>query len=366
MAKRHPLQHLLFPLLLPLSVVYGAGGRLRRCLAQKGWLRSWKPPCPCVSLGNISWGGTGKTPVVDWLLAWAEKQGLAAAVLTRGYGAHPPRPAFPAVPGASPAECGDEPLMLALRHPRASILVDPDRNRAARSLAPPPDLFLLDDGFQHLSTARDLDLVLLDKDDIRLSPAPGAEPSNWNRVLPAGTWREGKSALAQAGAYLVKAEPEEWAGLVPALKKRLSAFPRPVFAFHLKPEGLRSLTGEGPFPAEAIQGPYVFVCGIGAPEQALATVTAFLGRAPEKMFAFPDHYDFHDSLKQLVEPRLPIVCTGKDAVKLRNLRLPAPCFSMDVTARFFAALSAEELQGQGALKALDFPSWWENWWAQRH
>ncbi len=361
MAKRHPLQNLLFPLLLPLSVLYGACGRLRRGLR----LRAWRPPSPCVSVGNISWGGTGKTPIVDWLLAWAENRNLSAAVLTRGYGAHPPRPAFLVGPDTLPEECGDEPLMLARRHPGASILADPDRSRAGRSLSTPPDIFLLDDGFQHLSIARDLDLVLLDKDDVRLSPAPEAPPSNWNLVLPAGSWREGKSALSQAGAYLVKAEPEEWPDLVPALKKRLSAFPRPVFAFHLKPEGLHSLAGKDKLPVAALQGPYVFVCGVGAPEQAKNTVAAFLGRDPEKVFAFPDHYDFRDSFDQLTAPRLPIVCTGKDAVKLEKLRLPAPCFRVDVTARFFAALSAEDLQGHGTGKAPDFPVWWENWWEQQ-
>lgn len=367
MAKRHPLQNILSPLLLPLSVVYGAGGRLRRSLARQGRLRVWRPPALCVSVGNISWGGTGKTPIVDWLLAWADARALRAAVLTRGYGAHPPGPAFPAGPGASPAECGDEPLMLALRHPRASVIVDPDRSRGGRSLAAcPPDLYLLDDGFQHLGTARDLDLVLLDADDVRLSPRPGGEPSNWGRILPAGTWREPETALEQAGAYLVKTEPKEWPTLVSALKQRLHTFPRPVFAFRLEPEGLRSLTGEGPLPASSLCGPYVFASGIGAPGQALRTVTDFLGRAPQTVFSFPDHHDFRTSLKTLSRPGLPIVCTGKDAVKLFRLDLPVPCFSLDVKAVFFASLSAEELQGRDAPDVPDFPLWWENWWQQQH
>ena len=86
MAKRHPLQNILAPLLLPLSLLYGLGGSFRRHLARNGTLRQWKPPRPCISVGNISWGGTGKTPVTDWLLSQASKRNLRAAVLTRGYG----------------------------------------------------------------------------------------------------------------------------------------------------------------------------------------------------------------------------------------------------------------------------------------
>ncbi|MBQ8743556.1 MAG: tetraacyldisaccharide 4'-kinase, partial [Mailhella sp.] len=83
MAKRHPLQNLLAPLLLPLSWLYGAAGRWKRARSQV----RWKPKSPCVAVGNILWGGTGKTPVTDWLLSWADRHDIRAAVLTRGYGA---------------------------------------------------------------------------------------------------------------------------------------------------------------------------------------------------------------------------------------------------------------------------------------
>ena len=130
MAERHPLQNILAPILLPLSLLYGFGGSLRRRMTRCGLLRQWKPPRPCASVGNISWGGTGKTPVTDWLLDHASRHSLRAAVLTRGYGAHPSALPLRAAPGVPPAECGDEPLMLATRHPDAVIMVDPDRNRA--------------------------------------------------------------------------------------------------------------------------------------------------------------------------------------------------------------------------------------------
>ena len=365
MAKRHPLQNALAPLLLPLSLLYGAGALLRRRLTRCGVLKSWKPPRPCISVGNISWGGTGKTPVTDYLLTHAAEHGLHVAVLTRGYGAKPSHLPLRAAPGVSPSECGDEPLMLATRHPEAVVMVDPERNRAGHVLeqSSPPDLYLLDDGFQHLSTGRDIDLVLLDKDDVLLRPAPGYPSSNWNRVLPAGSWREPASALSDADAYLIKMEPEEWPRLKEALKVRLKAFPRPVFAFRMEPAGLRavpSVSPEGaPLSRDAVQGPYVFVCGIGDPSQALHTVTSFFGRTPERTLAFPDHHDFRQERATLEALALPVVCTGKDAVKLAALHLSRPCFSLEVSARFFASMSAEALRGACEEAGADFDTWWE-------
>ena len=367
MAKRHPLQNALAPLLLPLSLLYGAGGRIRRARSSRSPNR-WKPSRPCVSVGNISWGGTGKTPVTDWLLDDAARRGLRVAVLTRGYGAKPSHLPLRAAAGVPASECGDEPLMLALRHPDAVIMVDPDRNRAGRLLenTSPPDLYLLDDGFQHLSTGRDLDLVLLDQDDVRLHPAPGHQPSNWNRIIPAGSWREPVSALQDADAYLIKAEPEDWPELTEALRMRLKQWPRPVFAFRMAPVGLRpaaaDLQDQTPLlEASAIQGPYVFACGIGNPSQALHTVTSFFGRAPERMLTFPDHHDFSREKSGFESIKLPLVCTGKDAVKLAALHLPVPCCSLEVSAHFVASLSAEELTGSGQEASVSFELWWENW-----
>lgn len=371
MAKRHPLQDILAPLLLPLSLLYGLGGSLRRRLSRNGVLRQWKPPRPCISVGNISWGGTGKTPVTDWLLSQASKRGLRAAVLTRGYGAHPSSLPLRACSGVPASECGDEPLMLASAHPDAIVMVDPDRNRAGRFLEEhdPPDFYLLDDGFQHLSTGRDLDIVLLDRDDVPLEPLSGRPPSNWNRVIPAGSWRERETALDDADVFLIKTVPDDWPALVPALKARLSRRPRPVFAFRMAPVGLRALDVRMTFAdgtrygdASAVAGPYAFVCGIGDPSQALRTVTEFFHRPPETMLTFPDHHDFSKEKATIEAPGLPVVCTGKDAVKLVPLDLAVPAFSLEVSAEFFASLSAEALAGVSSPEPeTDFATWWNDW-----
>ncbi len=356
MARRHPLQNLLRPLLLPVSALYGWGGKLKRALYRRDPGRAWAPRAFCVSVGNISWGGTGKTPVVDWLLSWCGSNGKKAAVLTRGYRAHPPGMPFIVRPGGLPGECGDEPLMLAQRHPDALVVVDPRRSRAGRMIesSAMPDIFILDDGFQHLAVRRDRDLVLLDIDDIREKTGRGCPPSNWDMVLPAGTWREPASALQDASAFLVKADPAEWPSLIPVLNARLKAFRRPVFAFRMKPEGLRPLAGAPPVPPEGLAR-YLLATGIGKPEQVLDTARECLGRMPEQVLDFPDHYDFQSARAALERPGLPLVCTGKDAVKIALLRLSVPCYALDARADFFAALPPEGGEDAG----LSFPTWWE-------
>lgn len=360
MARRHPLQKTFAPLLLPLSLIYGAAALSRRRLAERGL-----PPArffsrPCISVGNISWGGTGKTPVTDWLLDWADARGLRAAVLTRGYGAKAPFRPFPVTANASPAHSGDEPLMLARQHPDALILADPDRNRAARHAlgdAFPPHLFILDDGFQHLSTGRHLDLVLLDPDDLGDDLSDGPD-SGWNRVLPAGTWREPAAALNAAHAFLIKLDPAVWPDALPRLRRRLTSLPRPIFAFRLHPRGLRS-RGQGCLlPASAVPGPYLLTSAVGNPVQVRRSVEAFMGRAPEEHLIFPDHHDYSrpEDARRLLAPGLPILCTAKDAVKLDSLNLPA-FYALDVKADFYARAWPDDAQGP------DFENWWNAWWA---
>ena len=361
MARLHPLQKKLSAILTPLALLYGSLAAAKRSLTHAGVLKSTALPRPCVSIGNISWGGTGKTPVTDWLLTHADRKGLHAAVLTRGYGSHPPQLPYSVQTSSHPCDCGDEPLMLKREHPQAEIIVDPKRVRGALSLSSRlPDFYILDDGFQHVAARRDLDLVLLDIEDILCEPAPGRNPSNWNRVIPLGSWREPHQSLCDADAYLVKASPQEWAELLPSLKKRLIHYPRPVFAFHMAAHRLRPISAS----AESLPSPegnYAFISGIGAPDQAIRTAEAFLGRSPAIRIDLPDHHDFSNEKAHLEELRLPLVCTAKDAVKLKELRLNVPCWSLDVKAEFHASLSAEQISNTNDSIPPSFESWWEEW-----
>ena len=180
-------QRYLSPLLAPVATAYAAAMRLRQCCYASDLLYSDSLAAPCVSVGNISWGGSGKTPLTAWLLSWAVSQGLHPVVLTRGYRAHPPRYPYLVRMDSPVNEAGDEPLLLRQGCPAATVLVDPKRLRAGRWASQlQPDLFILDDGMQHLAVRRDINLVLLREADLL---------DQWNKVIPAGSWREPGSAF---------------------------------------------------------------------------------------------------------------------------------------------------------------------------
>ncbi len=350
----HDVQHHLSPLLSPLGRAYGLLMAHRRRLYETGRLRFFSPAVPTVSVGNIGWGGTGKTPVTDWLLDWAEAQALRAVVLTRGYKAHPPvRPYL--VDAASTAEqAGDEPLMLARSHPASRVVVDSVRSRSGAwaQEALHPDLFIMDDGFQHQAVRRHCDLVLLRPEDLT---------TEWNRVIPSGSWRENADALTRADAILIKASPEAFAGLVPHLESRLGHLGVPVFGFSLEPTHLYEVGGSATpasasaRPAELLCGDYVLFSGVGQPAQVETTMENFIGTAPTRHYRFPDHHRFTaEDIRRMADQGLPMVCTPKDAVKLSDIPMPdsARILTCALKTRFGSTWNVAE----------SFPLWWETTW----
>lgn len=342
------------PVLRPFGTPYSLLMRTRRSLYGAGRLDSYTPECPCVSIGNIAWGGTGKTPFVAWLLRWAAQEGLKAVVLSRGYGGKPGKEPLLVTPTTLPEHCGDEPLMLARAFPEAGVLVFPRRAQSARFAEAflKPDLLVLDDGMQHLGVGRDLDIVLLRKDDLE---------DDWGRVIPAGVWREGESALAAASAFAVKVAPEEAVSLAPQIHARLARFGKPVFSFFPIPAGVRRLFGNGEggnglVPAEEFPtGPYILLSGVGHPEGVEESAKRLFGRAPVQHFSFADHHPYSASdiqavLKMTAVP-LPLVCTSKDAVKLSafaELLHNTPVWVLESELTFGPSLFTDE----------SFAGWW--------
>jgi tetraacyldisaccharide 4'-kinase len=343
-------QRRLRPLLTLPGKVYALLMRLRRSAYERGWMRSQAPGLPTVSVGNIAWGGAGKTPMVDYLLTWAESVNLRACVLTRGYGAVPPEAHFTVRPESDPAAAGDEPLMLARNHPRSTVIADRKRARAAAWAREThkPDLFLLDDGFQHLAVKRHLDLVLIRPEDL------GRE---WNQVIPAGPWREPNRALTRADAFLIKAREGEFKAFSKLVHQRLDRFGAPVFSFDLEPMGLVPAGRPGARAAQ-YSGPYFLVTSVADPERVRRTAEAFLGPA-EGLRAYPDHHRF--SKRDWLDVRElaadagagQIVCTAKDAVKLEKFR-PQNLMVLEVQVVFGEALFTEE----------SFDEWWRRRWAE--
>ncbi|WP_051694034.1 tetraacyldisaccharide 4'-kinase [Desulfohalovibrio reitneri] len=317
MDRLQTIQKTLGPLLAPMGSLYSQWMRRRERAYASGRKPVWRPPAPCVSVGNISMGGTGKTPMVGRLLELAESWCRSPCVLTRGYRAAPPGEHYLVRPDSPPDEAGDEPLMLAREHPSASVVVDPVRSRggqwAAENLR--PDLYLLDDGFQHLGVARDANLCLLRPVDLT---------ADWGRVFPAGYWREGAFALRRADAFLVKLEPGADPGaLADLVRERLAELDAPCWTFHLRVRGFRSLDPEeGGETADLGGEPYLLACGVAHPGQVEATVSEHLGYPPEGIMAFADHHTMDADTVRAIRAEAArrgcarVVVTPKDAVKL--------------------------------------------------
>jgi tetraacyldisaccharide 4'-kinase len=341
------LQRMLYPLLRPFSWVYGAAMRFRAGLYRRGLLPRWEAPALTVSVGNIGWGGSGKTPMADWLLGWAESKSIPVALLTRGYRAKPKHLPYEVKPGALAEEAGDEPLMLARAHEKSLVMVDPVRTRAGKEAMRKahPELIILDDGFQHMAVKRHVNLVLLRPDDLR---------EEWNRVIPAGSWREPESALRRADAFLIKIGPKGFGELKPRILERLSRFGKPVFSFRLAPTGLRSVVG-GETVRDFEGAPYLLATGVGDPAQVSATAEAYFGYPPKRHRVFRDHHSYskQDVLDLAQEAaRLGcagVLCTPKDAVKLGSM-CSEIFWQFDLSLEFGPSTLGERAK---------FSTWWE-------
>jgi tetraacyldisaccharide 4'-kinase len=187
----------------PWQLLYGAAHRLRR----KWWARRrFHLPRPVISVGNLHWGGSGKTPLTAAIARHLLAAGYRVAVLSRGYGRQDKRTRIVSIgegPLLGPKLAGDEPVLLAGEVPGAAVVVAPERFRAGRHamerLDPPPDVFLLDDGFSHLALARDVDLLVF----------PSSEPLAGARLWPGGRLREPLAAAEHADALLLSGGSQE-------------------------------------------------------------------------------------------------------------------------------------------------------------
>jgi tetraacyldisaccharide 4'-kinase len=238
-----------------------------------------------ISVGNLTVGGTGKTPLTAWIAARLLEEGRRPAVVSRGYGGSSGRGPCIVSRGGAPlvpaAVAGDEPVLLARRLPEVIVVVGSDRVRGARAARETgADVLVLDDGFQHRRLARDLDLVLLDSHD----------PFGAYRLLPSGPLREPVESLARADAVIVtRSRPGE---PFPFLERviRRHAGEVPVLRAGHRTAGFVDAAGNlRPPPARAVA-----FCGIGSPDAFLADL---LGEGVEVAAErrFPDHHRYRDA-----------------------------------------------------------------------
>jgi tetraacyldisaccharide 4'-kinase len=293
------------PLLLPLNPLYRAALAIKRQMFRLKWLKPKRLANPVISVGSVSAGGAGKTPVVMMLAGMLRRRGYAVAILTRGYGRSAPETVERVEPYGDAAWFGDEPVLLAQRA-GVPVFVSADRYSAGL-LAEQSDasgkiaVHLLDDGFQHRELARDIDIVLLTEEDVE------------DTLLPAGNLREPLSALREADVVVVREEESE------RLRRFIANIPqkrRSIAIWEIR----RQLSLDGDAARLLSARPLAF-CGIARPN-SFTSMLAAEGCHPVETVAFPDHHPYTgqdiDRLVQQARKRGAdgFVTTEKDAVKL--------------------------------------------------
>ena len=287
-------------LLWPVSVLYGEITQLRAWLYAKGILKQKRLNRPVISVGNLTVGGTGKTPMVIWLAERLLAEGKRVAILTRGY--------------KGSAGTSDEIELMKFRlQQRALFGVGVDRHQQGLLLERSGvDVFLLDDGFQHLSLARDVNILLMDA-----TQSLGREP-----LLPAGRLREPVSAMQRADLLVItraETSPATQAAIAQLQKYPVFSAATRLVGFRRFGSGIQTLTAE-----EIGRGPFYAFCGIGNPRAFFLDLKNW-NLSVAQTSEFPDHhrYDARDAGELEAAARASganaLLTTEKDAQNLANV-----------------------------------------------
>lgn len=319
----------------PLSVIYGVIARVRAWLYQNGWLQQKHLRGKVISVGNLTVGGTGKTPMVMWLAEKFLAQGKRVVILSRGY-------------RGSVGTSDEIALMKRRLGDRVTFGVGKDRFAEGQRIeaAKPVDIFLLDDGFQHLRLARDLDIVMLD----------GSRKLQNERLLPSGALREPIAACRRADVLVVTRKAE---------RPEIQASDSHSFSiFYAQPSllGFRRLTGDDrlQYVSEIGPGPFFAFCGIGNPQAFFDDLSHWHVPIAGKR-SFRDHHQY--STKNLQDLKrealragaIAFVTTEKDACNISDatgLELPIFAAAIELAisseSEFDAALERKLAAARGA------------------
>jgi len=317
-------------ILPPLSLLYGAVTRTRLSLYRRGTFQTTKLNRPVISIGNLTTGGTGKTPLVEYVARLIAARGKKVCILTRGYGRKDPHLQVIVSDGysvlASPAEAGDEPYLLATKlSGLAAVVSSADRIAAGQEAINDfgTDCFVLDDGFQHLRLARDLNVVTID----------ATNPWGGGSLLPHGRLRETPEGLSRADCVVLTRCDQ--VGSVASLREEVLRLTGkgPIFESQMRVVRLSPLKNG----VESITPParVAAFCAVGNPASFFESVRRMgYELAVEKSFV--DHHVFSqpeiDSLVKTASDAgaSALITTAKDAVKLRSLSFSMPCYVLEI------------------------------------
>jgi tetraacyldisaccharide 4'-kinase len=304
--SRRPDARLARLALLPASGLWRGAMALREMAYRRGWLGVRDLPLPSVAVGNLTVGGSGKTPIAIWIAQYYVSRGLVPGILLRGYG-------------------GDEVLVHQHAVPEARVVADPDRAVGAeRAMARGAEVLVLDDAYQRLDLRRDLNIAVVSAETSRAV--------RWS--LPAGPWREGLQALDRADAVIVtrkRATPDAALALAADLERRVAG---PVAVAHLGMRYLEGMVSGARHPATELAGKRVVAASGIADPDAFVAQTKATGAAVQ-VATWKDHHDYRDEdvawLAHAARRADHVVITQKYAVKLRNRwpsSVPEPLVAM--------------------------------------
>jgi tetraacyldisaccharide 4'-kinase len=292
--------------LRPLSALFAVIVWVRRQGYRLGWLRSGHPGVPVVVIGNISVGGTGKTPLTVWLAQQLQAHGWRVGIVTRGYGGRVTAPCR-ITSADDPQVVGDEPVLLA-RRARCPVVVARDRLAAARLLAPEVDVILADDGLQHYRLRRDFEIAVIDSE----------RRFGNGHLLPAGPLRESPARLREVDQIILQG---------------VAASPQGV-CMTLAPTAFVNIATQVRTPLADWVGRTVHaIAGIGHPARFFSTLRSLGLQVIEH--PLPDHAAIHND-QELFADGLSVVMTEKDAVKCATFATGSH-FVLEVDAMFATA-----------------------------
>lgn len=310
--KKHPIPFFL----KPLETIYSCIAKYKRNRFIKNKSRIYRAPVPVIVVGNITIGGTGKTPLIIWMINYCRLKGLRVGVVSRGYGARPPFSPWLVTKNQGSYESGDEPLLI-VKRTGVLLVIDPKRKRAIKKilLMQAVDIILSDDGLQHYHFARDLELVLIDN----------VRKLGNGRCLPIGPLREPIERLKDVDARLYNGLANDTGPL------DFSLILKPIALVNIR-SGKKETLDYFPF-GQSLHA----VAGIGNPSRFFKTLRT-LNWIPIP-HPFKDHMNTYSKKNLSFSPLLPLIMTEKDAVKCKEFAdfnwwylaidaIPSPSFTL--------------------------------------
>ncbi len=322
----------------PISSLWESVYRVRRSIYEYGILKKAYFKVPVISVGNITFGGSGKTPMIIWLVKKLEAYGFDVAILSRGYKGSLENSSGIIRGGqkflSNPSEFGDEPLLISRKMKRGAVIVGKRRSANLKKYFPvlEPDVVLLDDGFQHIQLYRSFNIVLFD----------ALLPLEMYQTAPLGYLREGLSSLKDADAILISRSDQVSEARLEGLMELLAKYHRkniPIGRLAYKPVGIVDCFDQNVMGIEELAGKKVIaLTGIASPDSFYHLIEEHGANIVHKIVYSDHHFFTHDDVNEIliqcVKHDAIIVTSEKDMVKLRKITKDPRILSLNIEVEF--------------------------------